>query len=238
MLAHRHRSNLHLDTTQCCLEQHEMWHPVAMAYEPRIASALSGATRSQLDYWRREGLLVPEVSATRPVLYSFRDLIALRSFVFLREKRPLQTIRKALNSLRDIGEIDHLSQYRFIAQGRRGIALVQAGGEGAIELVEEPGHQLTVLALGDVLRSFPLDNIEVPNLAHPRRRISVNPGVRRGYPVVTGTRVGFDLVVGLVRDGVPPEEIKDYYPGVTAAAARDAASFADYVDRAAERMAV
>jgi uncharacterized protein (DUF433 family)/DNA-binding transcriptional MerR regulator len=208
-----------------------------MAYEPRIASALSGATRSQLDYWRRQELLVPEVSATRPVLYSFRDLIALRTFVYLREKRPLQTIRKALNSLRDIGETEHLSQYRFVPQGRRGIALVHASGEGAVELVERPGHQVTVIALGDVLRSFPLDSIEVPNLAHPRARISVNPAVRRGYPVVSGTRVGYDLVAGLVRDGVPPEAVKDYYPGVTAAAARDAASFADYVDRAAERTA-
>jgi DNA-binding transcriptional MerR regulator len=67
-----------------------------MAYEPRIASALSGATRSQLDYWRRQELLVPEVSATRPVLFSFRDLIALRTFVYLREQRPLQTIRRLL----------------------------------------------------------------------------------------------------------------------------------------------
>jgi uncharacterized protein (DUF433 family) len=96
---------------------------------------------------------------------------------------------------------------------------------------------VTVIALGDVLRSFRLDSIEVPNLAHPRPRISVNPAVRRGYPVVSGTRVGYDLVAGLVRDGVPPEAVKDYYPGVTAAAARDAASFADYVDRAAERTA-
>ncbi|GID29043.1 DUF433 domain-containing protein [Paractinoplanes brasiliensis] len=208
-----------------------------MAYEPRIASALSGATRSQLDYWRREELLVPEVSATRPLLYSFRDLIALRTFVYLRESRPLQTIRKAMNSLRDIGETEHLSKYRFVTQGRRGIALVQSSGEGAVELVERPGHQLTVLALGDVLRSFPLDSIEVPNLAHPRPKLSVNPAVRRGYPVVAGTRVGYDLVAGLVRDGVSPAEIKEYYPGVSAEAARDAVSFADYVDRAAGRTA-
>lgn len=208
-----------------------------MAYEPRIASALSGATRAQLDYWRRQELLVPEVSATRPVLYSFRDLIALRTFVYLRESRPLQTIRKAMNSLRDIGETDHLSRYKFVVQGRRGIALVQDSGEGAVELVERPGQQLTVIKLGDVLRSFPLDDIEIPNLARPRRLISVNPSVHRGYPVVAGTRVAYDLVAGLVRDGVPPDAIKEYYPGVTAAAARDAISFADYVDRAAERAA-
>ncbi|MCM4079536.1 DUF433 domain-containing protein [Paractinoplanes hotanensis] len=208
-----------------------------MAYEPRIASALSGATRGQLAYWRRQKLLVPEVSATRPVLYSFRDLIALRTFVYLREERPLQTIRRALDKLREIGETDHLSRYRLVAQGRRSIALVQDAGDGAVDLVEKPGQQLTVIKLGDMLRAFPLGEIEIPSLAHPRRRISVNPSVRRGYPVVAGTRVAFDLVAGLVRDGVPPEAVKEYYPGVTAAAARDAASFADYVDQAPERTA-
>jgi hypothetical protein len=41
-------------------------------------------------------------------------------------------------------------------------------------------------------------------------------------------------LVGLL---LPPDEVKDFYPGVTAAAARDAVSFADYVDRAAGRSA-
>jgi uncharacterized protein (DUF433 family)/DNA-binding transcriptional MerR regulator len=208
-----------------------------MAYEPRLASALSGATRRQLDYWRGQGLLVPEVSAVRPLLYSFRDLIALRTFVYLREERPLQTIRRALDKLREVGETDHLSRYRLVAQGRRSIALVQGEGDGAVDLVEKPGQQLTVIKLGDVLRSFPLGDVEIPDLTHPRQRISVNPSVRRGYPVVAGTRVAFDLVAGLVRDGVPPEAVKEYYPGVTAAAARDAASFADYIDQATERTA-
>lgn len=210
-----------------------------MAYEPRMASALSGATVGQLAYWRngREQILVPEVSAERPVLYSFRDLIALRAFVLLREKRPLQTIRRALNNLREIGEVDHLSRYRLVEQGRKSIALVQDDGEGAIDLVEHPGQQLTVIKLGDVLQSFPLGDMEIPNLTQPRRRISVNPTVRSGHPVISGTRVAYDLIAGLVRDGVPPEEVKDFYPGVNAASARDAVSFADYVDRTARRKA-
>jgi len=32
--------------------------------------------------------------------------------------------------------------------------------------------------------------------------------------VVSGTRVPYDLVAGLVRDGIPPENIKDYYPSL------------------------
>lgn len=48
--------------------------------------------------------------------------------------------------------------------------------------------------------------------------------------MITGTRVPFDAVSDLMEDGVPAERISDYYPGVTSAAARDAALFAIYVD--------
>ena len=211
-----------------------------MAYDPRMASALSGATLAQLAYWRGgvQPVLVPEVSAQRPILYSFRDLVALRTFVFLRQARPLQTIRKALSTLESIGKTEHLSRYVLVPQGRkRSIVLLEEDGRGGVELVDKPGHEVTVVKLGDVVRAFPLDDIEVPNLAQPRGHISVNPSVRSGHPVVKGTRVAYELVAGLVRDGVPPSAIREYYPGVNAAGARDAASFADYVDLVETRRA-
>ncbi|HKS98055.1 MAG TPA: DUF433 domain-containing protein [Rugosimonospora sp.] len=207
-----------------------------MTYEPRVAVALTGATLGQLAYWRRTRLLVPELSEARPVLYSFRDLVALRTAVYLRTDRSLQAVRKALQTLQSIGETEHLSSYRLVSQGRRSIALVR--DDGAVDLVDKPGQSLTVVNLGDVLQSFPLGDVEVPNLLHPRRRISVDPQVRGGHPVVAGTRVPFELVAGLVRDGVSPARVADFYPSVTAAAARDATDFADYVDRAAKRRAV
>jgi uncharacterized protein (DUF433 family)/DNA-binding transcriptional MerR regulator len=207
-----------------------------MAYEPQVTAALTGATLGQLTYWRKTGLLVPELSEARPLLYSFRDLIALRTAVYLRTDRSLQAIRKALHTLQNIGESAHLSSYRLVSQGRKSIALVR--DDGAVDLVEKPGQSLTVVKLGDLFQSFPLDDVEVPNLLHPRRRISVDPQVRGGHPVVAGTRVPFELVASLVRDGVPPEKVADFYPSVTAAAARDAADFADYVDQAARRRVV
>ena len=206
-----------------------------MAFEPKVAAALSGLSTQRLAYWRRTGALVPEVSSDRPVLYSYRDLVALRTFAYLRGDRSLQSIRRALGNLRDMGETEHLSAYRLVSQGRRSIALVK--DEGAVDLVERPGQTLTVVKLGDVLRSFPFGDIEVPNLAHPRQHISVDPGVRAGHPVVTGTRVPFELIAGLVRDGVPPEEVSQFYPSVDAAAARDAADLAEYIERAARRAA-
>lgn len=69
-----------------------------MAYAPTMAAALSGATINQLRHWRnaqtKSGpLLMPEVSISPRVFYSFRDLLALRTFVRLRQNASLQKIR-------------------------------------------------------------------------------------------------------------------------------------------------
>jgi uncharacterized protein (DUF433 family) len=165
------------------------------------------------------------------VRYSFRDIVALRTFAYLRGARSLQAIRRALRTMVDMGETGHLSAYRLELQGSASIVLVK--DEGGVDLVERPGQTLTVVRLGDVLRSFPLDGIEVPDLAQPRRHISVDPAVRGGRPVVSGTRVPFEVVATLVRDGVPAEDVAEFYPSVDAEAARDAFDFAEYVDRAA-----
>jgi len=57
-----------------------------------MAAALSGATISQLRHWRsvRTGpLLAPEISTAPRAVYSFQDLLALRTFVRLRENTSL-----------------------------------------------------------------------------------------------------------------------------------------------------
>lgn len=75
-----------------------------------------------------------------------------------------------------------------------------------------------------------MPHVVVPHLLRPKQYVSVDPETQGGQPVITGTRVPFDAVAELVEDGIPPEKIADYCPGVTAEAARDAVSFALYVD--------
>jgi DNA-binding transcriptional MerR regulator len=88
-----------------------------VSYIPKLAAALSGATIRQLQHWRRPGpdgqpVLTPELSAERPILYSFQDVVALRSCVRLRQESSLQKIRRALDALRtDLGLRDHLSSW-------------------------------------------------------------------------------------------------------------------------------
>lgn len=57
-----------------------------MAYPEALTAALGGVTVHQFYRWRSGSspLLVPETSSTRPIEYSFRDLIAIRMVANLR----------------------------------------------------------------------------------------------------------------------------------------------------------
>jgi len=203
-----------------------------VTYTTKMAAALSGATTSQLRHWRRETnagvVLVPEVSRSPRALYSFRDVLALRTCVRLRNTSSLQKIRTAVGTLRTLGERDHLSSYRLVTDGET-IQLVS--DEEAIDLVKRPGQRQVVIVMGDVIEPFPVRaGVVVPHLFHPRENIEVDPATQGGHPVIKGTRVPYGAVADLLADGVPEERIADYYPAVTVEAAREAADFAQYVD--------
>ncbi len=203
-----------------------------VAYSSQLAAALSGATQRQLAHWRRGGtagpVLVPEVSAKPPrVLYSFRDLLALRTCVYLRREVSLQRIRKAIENLRGLGEYEHLSRYRLVSDGDT-VVLVE--DDGVTDLVRDPGQGVLVV-MSDVLEPFAArEGVVVPHLFHPRRHLEMDPDTRGGEPMIAGTRVPYSLVAGLVKDGIPPEKVAEYYPAVSTEAARDAADFAVYVE--------
>ncbi len=203
-----------------------------MGYTTKMAAALCGATVSQLRHWRnpRTGpLLAPEIAAGRQAFYSFRDLLALRTFVHLREHASLQRIRVAIGNLRDLGEVQHLASYRLVSDMAGNIQLVTE--EEALDLVRRPGQRQILVAMGDVIEAFPVRaGVVVPHLLQPREHLEVDPETQGGIPVIAGTRVPYDAVAGLMRDDVAPERIAEYYPAVSAEAARDALSFAVYVD--------
>ncbi|MFE5656197.1 DUF433 domain-containing protein [Streptomyces sp. NPDC056517] len=202
-----------------------------MSYEPKMAAALSGATLRQLAHWRnaraqRGAILVPEVSETRPILYSFRDVVALRTCVKLRQETSLQKIRYALSTLReDLGERNHLSSYVLVGEGAR---IFLAESDHAVDLIK--GGNTVIHELVDVLAPFYRNGRHIPDLLKPRDHVAVDSSVRGGEPVIDGTRIPAAEVAALVRDGIPPDRISDFYPGVSAAAARDANDFSDYVD--------
>ncbi len=205
-----------------------------MSYTPEVAAALSGATVRQLSYWRsgrgREPLLAPEVYKPRSrVSYSFRDVVALRTFVFLKaEGISLQRIRKAVHNLRKLGELSHLSEYKLVAVGKDVVWRISA--DDAMDLTGHPG-QGVIATMVDILRPFRNERgLTVPDLYKPKPGVRVDPEIRGGYPVVENTRIPYALVASLLRDGLSPQEVRAIYPSMGASSAEGVVEFAKYVD--------
>lgn len=174
---------------------------------------------------------MPEHRDGRRWLYSFRDLLALRTVVFLREERSLQKIRQAIQTLDDIGDKEHLSAYVLVPTDDGSIGWIDRDQSSFVDLVKKPGSLREPVVMEQVFGPFrDKDGLLVRPLYEPFPMIRVSPDVRGGYPVIKGTRVPYNAVSGLVQDGVPPRKVRQFYPSVSASGARDAEKFADYVE--------
>jgi uncharacterized protein (DUF433 family) len=209
-----------------------------MAFPIPIASVLSGASIDQLAYWRRstakaEPLLVPETKRSGRYLYSWGDIVALRSIVFLREEKSLPKIRGAVRRLRgfEVAERMHLSKYT-LARTSESIYVRRPDGE-ILDLERSPGAILDETLMADVLEPFESKGALVPSLEHPRDHLDVDPDILDGFPVVSGSRVPFHLVASLADEGVGAAEIIEIYPSVDPSGIQDAQEFARLVQLAA-----
>lgn len=191
-----------------------------MTFPTKMASILTGATVSQLHGWRKN-ILVPELG-TDPYLYSFRDLVALRTMVKLRTDVSLQAIRKAFNQLQGMDLTEHPSAYELRSDGKT-VYLIE--GDAATDLVKNPGQRL-LLKLDDLFAPF--DNFRgerVVDFRRPRPHLHVSEQRLGGWPTVEDTRVPFDVVADLVStEEIRFDQVEHFYPGVTVDAARDSLS--------------
>lgn len=199
-----------------------------MAFPLKLAATLSGTTPSQLRRLRERGLVVPEVRPYRPPIYSFRDVVLLRTLAFLRQEVSLQRIGKAFRSLDMLELTDHPSAYRFGTDGKT--ILVEHDGQ-ALDLVEHPG-QIELFTFEDITRQFRNFRGDlVAEFRHPAPNIEVLPRRLGGWPTIERTRVPYDVIANLVDfDTILPEDVPSLYPSVTADAARSAVSFAAKVE--------
>jgi uncharacterized protein (DUF433 family) len=71
-------------------------------------------------------------------------------------------------------------------------------------------------------------------LDRPKDNLTIDPRVLGGYPVVSGTRVPYDVVAGLADEGYTEAEIIELYPSVKPESIADATAFAQDVAGAAK----
>ncbi|WP_022880527.1 DUF433 domain-containing protein [Microbacterium sp. B19] len=195
-----------------------------MSFSIELAATLSGASVGQLRRWRATDLLRPEIHDARPAVYSFRDVVALRSFVRLRNDVSLQRIRKALGNLPNIEDLtEHPGSYTF---GTDGATIAVLTEDGPVDLVKNPGQSI-VATLADVFEPFTTtQGRQVPDFLRPRRHLSIDARRAGGLPTISGTRLPYENVAALVRTGeVPHDQVERFYPGVTPDAVEDAVEF-------------
>ncbi|MFC9555537.1 DUF433 domain-containing protein [Rhodococcus sp. NPDC056960] len=204
-----------------------------MSFPVELTSILTGASMRQLSDWRKppNPLVAPEVALRPRVLYSFRDVVALRTLVKLRAEVPLQRIRRAFQSLQKMDLTDHPSRYTLVTDGSS-VFLVE--GNEATDLVVAPGQRV-IASLDDVFKPFTNWKGEgVVDFLHPRPRLEVRETRMGGWPTIRGTRVPYDTVANLVRGGdIPADAVGEYFPTVAPVDVGDAVSFDEQVSQVA-----
>ncbi len=108
------------------------------------------------------------------------------------------------------------------------IALDRAGF--TLDRILDACPELTTADVEDALEWY--DHFGDPGLApqppepgpdHPR--VAVDPEIQSGYPVIAGTRITVDAVLGLWEDGLSVEEILDEFPQLVAEDVHDAVAY-------------
>ncbi|NED96429.1 DUF433 domain-containing protein [Phytoactinopolyspora alkaliphila] len=203
-----------------------------MAFPQRLASVLTGATYAQLNRWRDKGLVIPEVRPYRPPLYSFRDLILLRSLVRLRASTSMQKVSKAFRNLDLVDLTEHPSEYKFGTDGKTVYAGLNTGE--AIDLTNKVG-QIDFFTFEQLIERFKnFRDEEVVNFRHPSKHVEVKLQRMGGWPTISGTRVPYDTIADLVDyRTVFPKDVPHFYPTVSAEAAEDAVRFQQRVEAVA-----
>lgn len=168
-----------------------------MAYPPAIAAALSGPTLRQLACGRSrhttEPLIGREFHKSRSrVSYSFRDVLALRTFGYLRSRgAALQRVRRAVERLRKMGRTEHLSRYRLVAVCRD--VGWQVSDEEAVDLTGRPDQQV-IAEMVDILEEFAnVQQRSVVPLCEPAPGLQVDPVAalaRRGTRLIMSSESG------------------------------------------------
>lgn len=193
-------------------------------FPTNLTAVLTGASRSQLRRWNSTGLLVPELATKPRLLYSFRDVVALRTVVRLRSETSLQKVRKAFARMPTLDLTEHPSKYGF---GTDGDTIVVADNDGnTIDLVANPG-QYHILSLADIFESFRTNRGDtVVDFLHPREHLEIRAGRLGGWPTIAATRIPYNTIADLVSEGeVSLDEVNHFYPGVDADSAADALDF-------------
>jgi uncharacterized protein (DUF433 family) len=201
------------------------------AYAADRAAALSGVPKSTVHYWARQEILVPSISDVRIKLWSYSDLMSLRTIAWLRATKiapdgqdipgtAMRAVRRALNELAGL-DLD------LWTEDVGPSVAVDRGGNIVLDPQVHPQHadgqRLLDADQFQLLRPFEITSeLRGPDLVAPRPRLRIVPGKLSGAPHVHRTRIETKALAALARRGLTSERIVALYPVIETADVRDA----------------
>ena len=200
-------------------------------YTADRAAALSGVPRTTVHYWARKEYLVPSVSAERVKLWSYADLMGLRTIYWLRQPKrasdgrdvPRTTMPSVLKALTALRKLD-LSLWT--EEGAPRVA-VDRGGRvflRSLDGVETPeGLRPLEEDWLDLIEPFTTrEGTRGPNLQAPKPHLRIVPGKLSGSPHIVSTRIETIAIAALRERGLDHEMIHGLYPVVAPIAIAEA----------------
>ncbi len=184
------------------------------AYTAERVAALSGVPKSTVHYWSRKGILIPSVSSERVKLWSYGDLMALRTI------SAIKAVRRALREIAAL-ELDLWGEDGAprVAVDRSGGIVIEHGSQA-----QRPGGQDILDAdMLDLLAPFASrEGLHGPDLSVPRPQLRIVPGKLGGSPHVVHTRLESQALGALADSGLGEAKIYRLYPDIEPAAIEDA----------------
>jgi uncharacterized protein (DUF433 family)/DNA-binding transcriptional MerR regulator len=212
---------------------------VSAAYPADRAAALAGVPRRTLYYWAKTGLVVPTVSRTKLMRWSYADLLLARLVDWLRQEKPpdleiartsIRQIRENLERVEDLGERLMTEGFEVYVDKRGG--LIFGGPDGMFVPLRDGLTQHLVDSKVNLVRPFEhRPGMSGPDLAVPRPSLRIVPGKLSGEPHVARTRVPTQMLAALSRRGFDRERIRGLYPTLSEDSIRDALDLEDQLER-------
>lgn len=192
---------------------------LAGAYPADRAAALSGVPKSTVYYWARNGHLVPSVSESNVKLWSYKDLLALRTIYWLRRPKSKFEREIAATSMKKVQRALAAIKSLNLELFENGQSVIAVAYDGEI-LLNHPAGPLQLLDgqlvdrdLVDILAPFPvLEGSTGPHLQQPRPLLRIMPRKIGGAPHVLDTRVTTEAIFALHDRGLTDDLVARIFP--------------------------
>lgn len=200
-----------------------MTGPGSGAYTAARSAALSGVPWSTVHDWARKGVLVPSVSPTKIKLWSYVDLMGLRTIYWLRKKKtddegadiPATTMPVIKHALAMLAELD----LELWTEDAGPSVCVDPSGQVFINTQWGPEAAVSRNRpldgdLFDLIAPLNTPNTRGPNLHRPSPHLRIVPGKLTGSPHIAHSRIETLAVAALSARGYDRQRIEHLYPAV------------------------